>query len=49
MTNRSDGGGEFGLADDPWDVFELNDEDAESEPQHGDFWGELDDDCADGN
>jgi hypothetical protein len=30
--------------DDPWDVFELDDE-LESEPEPGDFWEELDDDC----
>jgi hypothetical protein len=37
-----------GPADDPWDVFELDDEVAEPEPEHGDFWGELDDDCDNG-
>jgi hypothetical protein len=31
--------------DDPWDVFELDDEVLEPEPEYGDFWGELDDDC----
>jgi hypothetical protein len=30
---------------DPWDVFELDDDLLEPEPEHGDFWGELDDDC----
>jgi hypothetical protein len=37
-----------GPADDPWDVFELDDEVVEPEPVHGDFWGELDDDCNNG-
>jgi hypothetical protein len=33
------------IADDPWDVFELdNDLEAEPEPEYGDFWGELNDD-----
>jgi hypothetical protein len=33
------------IADDPWDVFELDgDVEAEPEPEHGDFWGELNDD-----
>jgi hypothetical protein len=31
--------------DDPWEVFELDDDVAESEPEPGDFWGELDNDC----
>ena len=31
------------MRDDLWDVFELDDETAEPEPQHGDFWGEPDD------
>jgi hypothetical protein len=32
-------------ADDPWDAFELDDDELESEPEPGDFWGELDHDC----
>jgi len=32
-------------ADDPWDAFELDDDELESEPEPGDFWEELDDDC----
>jgi hypothetical protein len=36
-------------ADDPWDVFELDDEGMEPEPEHGDFWGELDDDYGNGS
>lgn len=32
-------------ADDPWDVFEVDDDSLEPEPEYGDFWGELDDDC----
>lgn len=35
-------------AEDPWDVFELDEGVAEPEPEYGDFWGELDDDCDDG-
>jgi hypothetical protein len=31
--------------DDPWDAFELDDDELECEPEPGDFWGELDDDC----
>ena len=31
--------------DDPWDAFELDDGELESEPEPGDFWGELDNDC----
>ena len=37
------------LAEDPWDVFELDDEGLEPEPEHGDFWGELDDDYGNGS
>jgi hypothetical protein len=33
--------------DDPWDVFELDDDAAEPEPEPGDFWGEPDDDSDD--
>jgi hypothetical protein len=32
-------------AGDPWDAFDLCDEDLESLPEPGDFWEELDDDC----
>ena len=32
-------------AEDPWEVFELDEEALEPEPEYGDFWGELDDDC----
>lgn len=35
-------------ADDPWDAFELDDEIVDPEPEPGDFWGELDDDCDNG-
>ena len=35
-------------AEDPWDVFELDEEALEPEPEYGDFWGELDDDCDNG-
>ncbi len=31
------------LSDDLWDVFELDDETAEPDPEPGDFWGVLDD------
>ena len=31
--------------DDPWDAFELDDDELESQPEPGDFWGELDHDC----
>jgi hypothetical protein len=30
--------------DDLWDVFELDEDNAEPEPQQGDFWGEIEDD-----
>jgi hypothetical protein len=37
---------DFGPAGDPWEVFELDDDvEAEPEPEYGDFWGDLDDDC----
>ena len=32
-------------AEDPWDVFYLDDEFLEPEPEYGDFWEEWDDDC----
>lgn len=32
-------------AEDPWDVFKLDDDWLEPEPEYGDFWEELDDDC----
>jgi hypothetical protein len=36
--------------DDAWDVFELDDDVvAEPQPEYGDFWGVLDDDCDDGS
>ena len=31
------------LRDDLWDVFKLDDEPGELEPEYGDFWPELDD------
>jgi len=31
--------------DDPWDVFQLDDDADEPEPEYGDFWGEPDHDC----
>jgi hypothetical protein len=34
--------------DDPWEVFDLDDDLPEPEPEPGDFWGELDDDSYDG-
>ena len=34
--------------DEPWDVFELDDEAMEPEPERGDFWGEVDDDYDNG-
>ncbi len=27
--------------DDPWDVFELDEDTTDPEPQDGDFWGEI--------
>jgi hypothetical protein len=33
-------------AGDPWDSFELDDDELESEPEPGDFCEELDDDCS---
>ena len=36
-------------SDDLWDVFELDDALTEPEPEYGDFWGELDDDCDNGS
>ncbi len=36
---------ESGQPNDLWDVFELDDETIEPEPEYGDFWGEIDDDC----
>jgi hypothetical protein len=30
--------------EDPWDVFVLDEDAMEPEPEFGDFWGELDDD-----
>ena len=45
MPNARDRREASGPTDDPWDVFELDDEAAEPEPDYGDFWGELDDDC----
>jgi hypothetical protein len=30
--------------DDPWEVFELDEDTAEPEPEPGDFWGEVDHD-----
>ena len=48
MTHADDGS-DLGPADDPWDAFEPDECGVESEPQYGDFWGELNDDFADGN
>jgi len=31
-------------AEDAWDVFELDDEMCEPEPERGDFWEEMEDD-----
>ena len=45
MSNTLDRGEIHSPADDPWDVFEVDDEAAEAEPEYGDFWGEVDDDC----
>ena len=30
---------------DPWDAFVIDDDAVDPEPEPGDFWGELDDDC----
>ncbi len=30
---------------DPWDAFVIDGDAMEPEPEPGDFWGELDDDC----
>ena len=35
--------------DDPWDVFDLDDDLLEPEPEPGDFWGELDNDSDNGS
>ena len=45
MSNAHDRGNILGPVDDPWDVFALDDEVTEAEPEYGDFWGEVDDDC----
>ena len=45
MPNAHEEGEASGPNDDPWDAFELDNEAAEPEPESGDFWGELDDDC----
>jgi hypothetical protein len=45
MTNRRDEQTERAFSEDPWAVFELDDDVAEPEPEYGDFWGEVDDDC----
>jgi hypothetical protein len=31
------------LPDEVWDVFELDEDTIEPEPEYGDFWGEVDD------
>ena len=48
MPNAHDKRMETRPADDPWDVFEVDDDVVEPEPEYGDFWGELDDDCDNG-
>ena len=42
MSNNPDKAEGPTPGDDSWDVFEIDDL-AEPEPEHGDFWGELDD------
>lgn len=49
MSDACDERDGLGPVNDPWDVFELDDEEAEPEPEYGDFWGELDDDYAIGS
>jgi hypothetical protein len=49
VSNSHDASEGLGPADDPWDVFELDEEAMEPEPAYGDFWGELDDDCQSGS
>ncbi len=48
MSNTHDNAEIPAPADDVWDVFELDDEECEPEPEHGDFWEEADDDCGNG-
>jgi hypothetical protein len=48
MSNADGSHGKTRPAEDPWDVFELDEEVVEPEPECGDFWGELDDDCDNG-
>jgi hypothetical protein len=48
-SRDSDSREQRGLGDGVWDVFELDDETSEPEPEYGDFWGELDDDCQSGS
>ena len=48
MPNAHDKPEDIGPADDPWDVFEVDEDVVEPEPEYGDFWGELDDDCDNG-
>ena len=45
MSNATQPSAGIGPLDDAWDVFELDDEAVEPEPEYGDFWGALDDDC----
>jgi hypothetical protein len=49
MSNAHDKRESLSPANDPWDVFELDDEVVEPEPEYGDFWGEVDDDCDNGS
>ncbi len=49
MSNADDKRKGLSPADDPWDVFELDDEVGEPEPEYGDFWGVLDDDYDNGS
>ena len=50
MSDSPDKRTNLSPADDAWDVFELDDDVvAEPEPEYGDFWGVLDDDCNDGS
>jgi hypothetical protein len=48
MSNARDDRENLSPIEDPWDVFELDEEAAEPEPEYGDFWGEQDDDCDNG-
>jgi hypothetical protein len=48
MSNAHDHAEIRAPADDVWDVFQLDDDGCEPEPERGDFWEEVDDDYGDG-